>query len=150
MGVSIHYAGELKSPKTTKALLREMIEFSDETGWSFDPIPMEVFHVPKGPPLRAQGLLVKVHQECEPLNLVFNEDGRLVNFLYLAANTVDPDPGRAPPIQKSRINYLFQTKTAWKTTNQQKNPHFLKCGSEASKDTVAYQEGFIYSELPSR
>ena len=91
MGVTIHYAGELSSPKVLPALLEELQELADEAGWSVDRIEPDIFHFPNRPPIEAQGLLLHVHPESESLNMIFNQEGKLVNFLYLIANAIDPN-----------------------------------------------------------
>jgi hypothetical protein len=90
MGVSIHYTGELTAPSVLPALIQEMQALSDEANWSATKIGPDLFHLPNRPPMQAEGLLVTIHPEIEPLNLVFNQEGRLVSFLFLIANAVEP------------------------------------------------------------
>lgn len=91
MGVTIHYTGELTSPKVLPKLMDELQELGKEANWEIDSIAPDIFHLPGKPPVRAQGLLIKVHPEAESLNMIFNDKGELVYFLYLIANSIEPN-----------------------------------------------------------
>ncbi len=85
MGVSIHYSGILTSPDVLPSLIEEMKALASEAGWKITKIAPDWFRLPNSPPLRVQGLLVSLYSRMEPLNLVFDESGRLTNFLHLVA-----------------------------------------------------------------
>lgn len=91
MGVTIHYAGELSSLDVLPVLLEELQDLANEADWSITSIEPDIFHLPGRSPMQAEGLLVQVHPEAEPLNMIFNREGKLVNFLYLVANAIDPN-----------------------------------------------------------
>jgi hypothetical protein len=83
MGVTIHYRGKLKSPALIEPLISEVGALAKEAGWRclfVDPERREIFD---GIFVTLRGIEVQVHPQCEFLNLVFDEKGRLIFMLGL-------------------------------------------------------------------
>ncbi len=105
MGITLHYSGELLSPSLIPTITEEMQALSEESGWSFTKIEKHVFRLPGRAPLRIQGSLITVHPKAEPFNLVFDQKGVLVSFLYLLASTQE-DFAEAEKVQPTRLVIL--------------------------------------------
>ncbi len=78
MGVTLHYRGKLKSPALIEPLIAEVGALANEAGWRslfVDPEPREIFD---GISVMLRGIKIQVHSNCEFLNLVFDEQGRLI------------------------------------------------------------------------
>lgn len=137
MGVSIHYSGQLASQSTLSELLQEVRTLADEARWSFNDIAPAVFHLPNRTPVRAQGLLLQIHPDCEPLNLIFDENGRLVNFLYLIGNAVDPASQTTEPAEPRRIIVLDGNGVVEKTENDLADYHEIGLWWASTKTQAA-------------
>ncbi len=102
MGITLHYSGELRSPSLIPKITEEMRALSKESGWSFTNIGKDVFRLPGRAPLHIEGSLIAVHPEAEPFNLIFDQKGVLVSFLYLLANSqensADAEKAQSPRI----------------------------------------------------
>ncbi len=64
MGVTIHYAGQLRDPQRIEELLAFAASFSSQRGWPFKVIRNEA----DGRPV---GFVVHPHPDCEPLEFEF-------------------------------------------------------------------------------
>jgi len=83
MGITLNYTAELKSPKLLAELLKEVRALAKEAGWKVKRIKPETFKVPDMPPLHVEGVLLNIHPECEPVNLVFDNKGKMASYQWL-------------------------------------------------------------------
>ena len=83
MGITLNYTAELKSPKLLPELLKEVKALAKEAGWKVKRIKPEAFKVPDMPPLHVEGVLLNIHPECEPVNLVFDSKGKMASYQWL-------------------------------------------------------------------
>jgi len=87
MGITLYYSGELRSPSLIPTITEEMQALSAESGWSYTKIEKDAFRLPGRTLLRVEGSLITVHPKAEPFNLIFDQQGVLVSFLHLLANS---------------------------------------------------------------
>jgi len=83
MGVTLHYRGKLKSPALIEPLISEVGALANEAKWRclfVEAEPREIFN---GIVVTLRGIEIQVHPQCEFLNLVFDENGRLIFVLGL-------------------------------------------------------------------
>lgn len=70
--LTIHYQGT-SEPQIMRKLISELKAISDELQWKYFVIDDEKF----------AGILVNMHEECEPLSLIINKQGRLIHPAWL-------------------------------------------------------------------
>lgn len=83
MGVTIHYTATLKSPHHLRRLLDEIADLIEEAGWEATPIGPDPIDIPGSDVKQAEGFLLNIHPEMEPVNLIFDDTGRMVSFFHL-------------------------------------------------------------------
>jgi len=78
MGVTIHYRGKLKSPDMIEPLISEVSALADESKWRCLLVEAEPHEIFESISVVLRGIKIQVHPNCEFLNLVFDEQGRLI------------------------------------------------------------------------
>jgi hypothetical protein len=74
MGVTIHYAGQLRDPRRIEELLAFVENSSNQLGWPFEVTRDEA----DGRPM---GFVVRPHPDCEPLEIEFGSRYRFSNWV---------------------------------------------------------------------
>jgi len=87
MGVTIHYTATLKSPALLPELFDEIEELSDEAGWDLTHIGPDEVRMPDATEVQAEGFLLSMHEQMEPVNLIFDSNRQMINFAYLLGSS---------------------------------------------------------------
>jgi len=82
MGVTLHYAGKLKSPNLIHEIKDELIEICTTNEWTYTIIEDDKMDPSEEPPF-LNGIIF-YHEESEPISMTFNEHGELVPILLKA------------------------------------------------------------------
>jgi hypothetical protein len=85
MGVTIHYKGTLKSADMVTPLIEDLEDICHSANWPYQLLePKDAMDAPEDFPreiLSLIGISFKPHEECEPLQFIFNQDGEWRTFL---------------------------------------------------------------------
>jgi hypothetical protein len=73
MGITIHYAGQLRDPANLENLIAIVRDRSEKAGWGFALLPYAVGDL--------QGFVVHPHPDCEPLEFRFGKRNRFSSWV---------------------------------------------------------------------
>ena len=93
MGITVHYKGKIKDRHLIEPLKEEMIDICESMEWEY--------HLYDKP---LKGIIFQPHKDCEPVQLLFNDKGRLTNFLSVIYEDKSED-------KQNRRSYWIHTKT---------------------------------------
>jgi hypothetical protein len=101
MGLTIHYQGQLKKMSDLPELTNEVADICDSMNWSYDNFNIKevksnevnkVLGLLPGEELHLQGIIFKAHPRCEPVTLVFDQNGRLCSPMIPLMAQAGDDP----------------------------------------------------------
>ncbi|NIR51856.1 hypothetical protein GWO43_25100 [candidate division KSB1 bacterium] len=132
MGVTIHYTATLKSPDLLSELCDEIAELSKEAGWKSTHIGPERVKLPNSTEMGVEGTLLNIHEKMEPVNLIFDDTGQMVNFAFLPGFNIWGAEQELQDLQITEIgndgqvkkvtpyqDIDFQTMSRWASTKTQ-------------------------------
>lgn len=90
--ITIHYTGK-SDLETMQKLVAELIEISNELEWENTIIDDEKFF----------GIILSIHEKCEPLSFVIDKNGNLINPVWLNEE------------KQTKLAYINSTKTNFST-----------------------------------
>jgi hypothetical protein len=103
MGITIHYRGQLKSPKLIEQVCLKLKEIAKLMEWEYTLLD-EDFNKPKTAKLKhrddglsitghlpLKGIQLKIHKECDPFSILFNKNGVLQDIVQMTTDNSEND-----------------------------------------------------------
>jgi hypothetical protein len=114
MGVTIHYAGQLRDPARLPHLLDFSRDYATKNGWAFALLPFAIGDL--------QGFVIHPHPDCEPLEFRFGKRNRFAS--WVKTQFVGPD------IHVQIVRFLREVKPIIGRMGASDEGEFWQTGSE--------------------